>query len=124
MMALILAEVPDLISGNTARRRFAALAEDRETIAVAAGQAGDAYAEREHELSHGDAQKLAEAVLSGDRRAVTTPGLARKLSAFALVLFRVCRAANALQHIEGFDDGFGGHPDDREAATGDEGAEA
>ncbi len=111
----VIAAVPDIASGNTARQRLAGLAADRETVVVASQLAGEETAEAELTFTLGEAGALCAAVLSGDRRAGTTPGLARKLSAFALVMFRVCSAANALQHIEGFD----GYPDDRETAPHD-----
>jgi hypothetical protein len=117
MRYIALVDVPDLGSGNTARRRYAVLVEDRETIVVASRLPGEIEAVTELQFKLADAEQLARDCLAGERRAVTMPGLVRRLSAFALVLSRVCHAANAFQHIEGWHDS--GDPDDRAEAEGD-----
>lgn len=116
----IIVDVPDTASGDTSRRRIAGLLDDRETLFVAAMIAGADQASIELTAKLAELQQLAEDVLSGEPRAKTAPGLARKLSAFALVLFRVCHAANAFNTIGGFDDGRLDHSDDREPAAADE----
>lgn len=81
-------------------RRVVGLLDDRETVAIAQMVAGEPVAQTELSFRLTDAQRLAEAVLAGDRRAMTTPGLARMLSATAALLFRVSHAAGAFQTIE------------------------
>lgn len=110
--------VPDFASGDMRLHRMAGLLSNLETIVVATAPADADQVAAELTFTISDAVKLAEAVLGGERRAVTTPGLARRLSAFALVLFRVCHAANALQNIGGFDERDDGG--DRATAAGDE----
>ena len=60
------------------------------------------------------------AALSGDRRALTTPGLARTLSATVAILFRVCLATGALQEMGTFDGGSGDDLGREQEAGGDE----
>ncbi len=100
-------------------RRVAGLLDDRETVAIATMVAGQHVAETELSFRLTDALRLAEAVLAGDRRAMTTPGLARTLSATAALLFRVSHAAGAFQTFEGFD-GDADHRGDRGEEAGDE----
>lgn len=82
-------DVPDRHSRDTVRRRVAGLLPDGETIAVASMQAGDKTAVSELEFPLGETLCLAEACLAGDQRALTTPGLTRRLSATLAILFRV-----------------------------------
>ena len=101
----VLVDVADLAAGGGRdghQRRVVGLLDDRETVTVARMVAGAGLAEPELSFHLADAVLLAEAVLAGDRRAMTTPGLARTLSATAAMLFRVSNAAGALQKIEGF----------------------
>lgn len=118
----VLVDVADLASGGGPdghQRRVVGLLDDRETVTVARMVAGDSLAEPELSFLLTDAVLLAKAVLAGDRRAMTTPGLARTLSATAAMLFRVSNAAGALQKIEGFD-GDAELCGDRGEETGDE----
>jgi hypothetical protein len=117
---IALVDVPDAASGNTARRRIAGLLDDRETVVVASFLAGEGEAVTENSFTLSELDQLARDVLSGERRAITSPALARKLSAFALVLSRVSHAANAFNTIEGFDGRDLRHPGDRPTAAGDE----
>lgn len=98
-------------------RRVVGLLDDRETVAIAQMVAGQAVAETELSFRLTHALRLAEAVLAGDRRAMTTPGLARTLSATAALLFRVSHAAGAFQTFEGFD-GDAEFPGDRGEEAG------
>lgn len=100
-------------------RRVVGLLGDNETVAIALMVAGEPVAQAELGFSLTDGLRLAEAVLAGDRRAMTTPGLARMLSATAALLFRVSQAAGAFQTIEGFD-GDAEHSCDRGQEAGDE----
>lgn len=100
-------------------RRVAGLLDDRETVVVATMVAGQGQCNAELAFALADAVRLAEAVLAGDRRAMTTPGLARTLSATAALLFRVSLAAGALQKQEGFD-GDADYSGDRSETAGDE----
>lgn len=117
-------DVPNLAAGTGPdgfARRVVGLLDDRETVAIAIMKAGDALAEPEFTFKLADAVALAERALAGDRRALTTPGLARILSASAALLFRVSQAAGAIQ-ATGHHDGTGsGHLDDQQEARGDEG---
>lgn len=90
-----LVDVADAQSRDTTRRRVAGLVDD-ETIAIATMMAGDRTAVGELEFSLSDMVRLSEGCLSGSQRALTTPGLARKLSATVAVLFRVAVAAGAI----------------------------
>lgn len=101
-------------------RRVAGLMEDDRTVAVAAMATGETSATIEFTFDLAEAHALALAALSGDRRAMTTPGLARKLSATVAILFRVCLATGGLQQEDGHDGGGGGHGGDRDAAADDE----
>ena len=102
-------------------RRVAGLLPGNSAIGVARVTAGDETGLCELSFEIGEAAALAEQVLAGDRRAITTPGLARILSATAAVLFRVAHAAGALDHQPAFEEPDGrGDPDDRGEAAGDE----
>jgi hypothetical protein len=101
-------------------RRVAGVLDGGEAIAVCSILDGDRIATPEAEFSLGDAAALADACLAGDRRALTTPGLARILSASVAVLFRVSIAAGVLQRTEDFDGGDAGHLDDQPEAGGEE----
>ncbi|WP_127523643.1 hypothetical protein [Mesorhizobium sp. Z1-4] len=81
-------------------RRVAGLLDDDATIAVALMAEGDNQAEPEITFQIAEGQQLAEAVLAGNDRAKTTPGLARILSASVAVLCRVALSAGALREIE------------------------
>lgn len=125
MILTQLVNVPDIGSGNTARHRIAGLlSPDCEILVVASALAGEEGAKVELTAPLADLERLALAVFSGERRAVTEPGLARKLSAFALVLSRVCHAANAFQRLEVFTDDDGqaqaAGPDGNRAAAADD----
>lgn len=117
---LILADVQHLDRAQPAEQfRRVAGTIGPDTIAVATMVAGEALAQTELSFPVDRAIRLAEAVLAGDQRARTTPGLARILSATACVLFRVARQAGGIQSMESYslDDG---HRDDRPEAAGDE----
>jgi len=119
---IVFVDVGDLAAGGGPeghQRRLVGLLDDRETVTVARMVAGNSLAEPELSFRLTDAVRLAEAVLAGDRRAMTTPGLARTLSATAAMLFRVSNAAGALQKIEGFD-GDAELCSDRGQESGDE----
>ncbi|GAA2871779.1 hypothetical protein GGQ99_000984 [Aminobacter niigataensis] len=115
-------DVANLAAGAGPRghfRRVVGLLDDRQTVAIATMVSGQAVAEHELSFRLDDGLRLAEAVLAGDRRAMTQPGLARTLSATAALLFRVSHAAGAFQTIEGFD-GDAEYRGDRGQETGDE----
>lgn len=112
-------DVPNLAAGATSARRVAGILDDNATVAVAAMLAGDKIVTPEMEFNLGEALALSEACLSGDRRALTTPGLARILSASVAVLFRVSHAAGAFELGEN-DDGDAGFLHDQQEAGGDE----
>ncbi|TDR35717.1 hypothetical protein [Aquamicrobium defluvii] len=111
-------EVPDLAGGEGARR-VAGVLDDLETICVALKAGGEEQAVSEFSFSIGEAAALSRACLSGDRRALTTPGLARILSASVAVLFRVAHHAGAFRHGD-LDERDAGHDDDRQQAGRDE----
>ena len=117
-------DVADLtVPPTTAGRRIAGLTENGRCIAVATIGAGGAIATTEIEFDIAGAVALAEQCLSGNQRALTTPGLARILAATAAVLCRVSLAAGALQPLETEDRHDGGDADDlgnQPAAGGDE----
>ncbi|MBS9720058.1 hypothetical protein JYU29_05070 [Tianweitania sp. BSSL-BM11] len=89
-------QVPDAVSKDTGRIRIAGLTPDSRIIVVASLKAGDTIADHEFSFGLDDGMRLAEACLSGDRRALTSPGLARKLSATLAILFRVCVQSGAI----------------------------
>ncbi|CDX54527.1 hypothetical protein MPL1032_190135 [Mesorhizobium plurifarium] len=121
MRALTVAvDVRDLTRAGVGARRIAGVLDDNQTIAVCAMQDGDRIATPENEFSLADAKLLAEACLSGDRRALTTPGLARILSSTVAVLFSVSTAAGAFQRIEDPDGGDAGYLDDQPEAGSEE----
>ena len=118
-MLTVTVDVPNLAAGATSARRVAGFLDDNATVAVAAMLAGDKIVTPEAEFNLGEALALSEACLSGDRRALTTPGLARILSASVAVLFRVSHAAGAFQH-EGMNERDAGLLHDQQEAGGDE----
>jgi hypothetical protein len=101
-------------------RRVAGVLDGGAHIAVCSILDGDRIATSETEFSFADARLLAEACLAGDRRALTTPGLARILSSAVAVLFRVSFAAGAFQRLEEPDERDAGYLDDQPEAGGDE----
>ncbi len=114
----VLCDVP--AGPDSPLRRVAGLLDDNETIGVATCAQGSNVADAEILFKLHEAQKLAEAVLAGNDRAKTTPGLGRILSASVAVLCRVSLAAGALAEIpDGESDGRG-DLGDRETAAGDE----
>ncbi|MDG4894641.1 hypothetical protein P9272_13770 [Mesorhizobium sp. WSM4976] len=113
-------DVRDLARQGVGARRVAGVIDGGEKVAVASILDGDRVATPELEFSFADALTLAEACLSGDRRALTTPGLARYLSAAVAVLFRVSCAAGALQRQGDFDGGDAGYLDNRTETGPDE----
>lgn len=117
----ITVDVADLAKGAGESghfRRVVCLSEDGAALTVATMTAGEDMATHELTFRLDQAQALVDRVLSGDRRAMTTPGLARILSATAAFLFRVSHAAGAIQPIFGERDD--GHLRDQPAAGGDE----
>lgn len=88
----VLASVPDGFSRDTTRVRVVGMLDDG-SFAVAVMTAGAGQAEAENEFRIDDVVKLAEACLSGDRRALTQPGLARYLCGAVLVLAKAGHAA-------------------------------
>jgi hypothetical protein len=112
-------DVPNLAAGAVSARRVAGILDDNATVAVAAMHTGDKIVTPEVEFNLGEALALSEACLSGDRRALTTPGLARILSASVAVLFRVSHAAGAFEQ-EGGNERDAGFHDNRAEAGGDE----
>lgn len=112
--------VPDLRSRDTSVSRVAGLLPDGETIAVARLVSGEADAVRELQFNLGDVLQLAHDALSGSERALTSPGLARKLSATVAILFRVAVDRGAIQQLD--TDAADGPDlsDDRGAAGDDE----
>ncbi len=101
-------------------RRVAGMLDDRETVAIAVMKAGETVATTEFQFKLGDVAQLAEQCLAGNSRALTTPGLARILSASLAVLFRVAHAAGAFQQHGDFDGGDAGYLGDQPEAGGDE----
>lgn len=100
--------------------RVVGVFDDRQRVAVATLPLGSNNAAVELEFDLGDAMRLCDRCLSGDARALTTPGLARILSATAALLFRVSVAAGAIETEEP-DDGNGGLDEiDRDETQGDE----
>jgi hypothetical protein len=95
-------------------RRLCGWLEDQRTLAIASIAMGEEAATIEMQFTIDEAHALALAAFAGDRRALTSPGIARKLSATVAILFRVCHAAGALQNIGVGDDGGGdcGHRDE------------
>ena len=125
----ILVDVADAERRDPTYRRVAGLLPDNETVAVATKTAEGTIANGELTFKLNEANALAEAVLAGDARARTTPGLARILSASVAVLFRVCHAAGALQAIQKIEDADAGDDDtghlgDRPEAGEDENPDA
>jgi hypothetical protein len=112
-------QVPDAVSKDASRIRIAGLAHENSTIVVASMKAGDTIADHEFSFLLGEGLQLAEACLSGNRHALTSPGLARKLSATVAILFRVSVQSGAIQQQGNIDDGDGLQPD-RSKARGDE----
>lgn len=115
-----LVDVPDLRTPDSTRRRVAGVLADGATLAVASMRAGEAAAPPEFEFSLGEAIELAQACLSGHPRALTTPGLSRKLSATVAILFRVAVVAGAVHSQEDDAHGATGHLDDQPEAGGNE----
>jgi hypothetical protein len=117
----VLADVQDLAAAVPAaqHRRVAGLLDDNLTIVVAKMTAGDNIAHPELSFELVDALRLANAALAGHRRALTTPGIARKLSATVAILFRVCLTAGAIQGDFLLERG-GGDAGDRDEAAADE----
>jgi hypothetical protein len=98
----VIADVPDRAAVDDGKgnfRRTVGYFDDRQTIAVARMVAGEKVAETELIFTIGEAISLAEKALSGDRRALTTPGLARILSASVALLSRVSLTAGAFEPI-------------------------
>lgn len=82
---------------KTPLRRVAGIMEDGRSFAVATMAEGSNVADTEFAFELGEAVTLSETILAGDRRAMTTPGLARILSATVAVLFRVAAEAGAIK---------------------------
>lgn len=99
--------------------RVAGLLDDNQTIAVATTRPGAAEATEEITFALGEAVHLAEQCLAGHERALTTPGLARILSATIAILFRISIAGGSIQQ-QNEDAGAYGHRDDRTEAAADE----
>lgn len=108
---------------TTGRRRIVALLPGERAVAVATMTAGGSQAETELTFTLAEAEAAARAALSGDRRALTRPGLARILCAATTLLFRVAIEAGAIIQ-EGSDDdgGNAGHSGDRPQAAGTQAA--
>ena len=90
-----LASVP--VDGEAGTKRLVGLAQGDQTIVVAKQREGrpDA-AELELSIEVCDAIELAQQCLAGDRRALTSPGLARKLAATVTVLAQAGLAAGTI----------------------------
>lgn len=118
----VMADVPDLTAAVPAAhlRRVVGLLDDDQTVVVAKHVAGQNTAETEISFALGHAAELAHACLAGNRRALTTPGLARILSSTVAVLLRVSLAAGGVKSTGELHDGHAGHGDDRGAAAADE----
>jgi hypothetical protein len=109
------------VEGEPLTRTVGVLA-DNETVVVARRAAGSNVATPELEFPLADAVRHAEAILSGDRRAITQPGGMRIVCAAAALLARVANAAGGLQEVctpatesrEGLPDGIepAGEPGD------------
>lgn len=100
--------------------RVAGMLDDRRSVAVATLPLGQTVAAVELEFDLGDAMRLCDRCLSGDARALTTPGLARILSATAALLFRVSVAAGAIETEEPDDGNCELDAIDRDETQGDE----
>lgn len=119
----VFVDVPDALAASNSSgnyRRVAGMLDDNQTVVVATMVAGGRTADTEFSFKLGDAVALAETALTGDRRALTTPGLARILSATAAILFRVSLAAGAVQRLGDIHERDGGDHPDRDEAAGDE----
>jgi len=97
--------------------RVAGLLDDNETVAVATTRPGAEEGVEELSFTLTEAVHLAEQCLAGHERALTTPGLARILSATVAILFRVSLAGGTIQQK---DAGGHGHSPDRADAAADE----
>lgn len=104
-------------------RRVVGLMPDNETVVVAAMVAGAGQAKTETAYTLAEAVEIAEACLSGERRALTTPGLARILSSAVAILFRVSLSRGGLQPLGpgNHDERHAGFLHDQLEAGGDEG---
>lgn len=98
-------------------RRVTALSPDGRALIVCSAREGSLQGEEEMRVELSEALAIARAGLAGDARALTTPGLARKLCATVAVLFRVGFTAGAIIIDDEEIDGGTGHIDDREAAA-------
>jgi len=79
--------------------RCVGLLDDMETLVVARRAPGSNVATAELEISISEAQRLAEAILKGDRRAMTQPGATRILCAAGILFSRVSAAAGGLETV-------------------------
>ena len=113
----VMVDVPDLMQPG--RRRVAGLLDDNKTLAIGTMVEGRSEGSLELSCELAEALALAKGALSGDRRSLTNPGLARKLSATVAVLFRVCQTAGAIIPENEGGDGGTGHGGDRTAAPDD-----
>jgi hypothetical protein len=97
--------------GSTQERVVGEAEDGRIVVALREAAADSGTCETVFELSN--AEKLARACLSGDERALTTPGLARIFAASIIVLSRAAYQAGALE-AQPADGGPGddGHSDD------------
>lgn len=118
----IIADVQDLSAPQPALqlRRVVGKLDDQQTIVVATMTSGESTARAELSFRIDEAAALAHACLAGNRRALTTPGLARILSSTVALLLRVSLASGGLQQSGGFL--HDGHDDggDRAEAAADE----
>lgn len=81
--------------------RVAGLLDDDTTVVVATMTPEAELATPELAFELAQALQIAEACLAGHTCALTTPGLARILSATVAILFRVSLAAGAIAKIQG-----------------------
>lgn len=101
-------------------RRVVGLLDDQATIVVATMVAGESEARTEISYTLSQGVDLALACLAGNRRALTTPGLARILSSTVALLLRVSLASGGLSQTGDFLHDGHGDAGDREEAAGHE----
>lgn len=91
--------------------RVAGFTDDSERISIATMEPGSNAGTHELTFTLGQALEIAEHCLAGNPRALTTPGLARILSATVALLFRVSMAAGAITTVRGDEHGDGHRQD-------------
>lgn len=100
----VLHATPDLTATGGGVLRFVGMLDDNRSLAIAtmpAARPQDYQAKAELQFELGEAVRLAQACLAGDRRALTTPGLARVLAGTVLALAKIAESGQALERADG-----------------------